>query len=87
VKALVLGHTDLSALLTGPKALELLAQRDIAFAALANMARAEEKIETAQQSFFGALNGHGKTIVRIARPSQGLMETYVEHLIEEVGAL
>lgn len=84
IKSLMLGHS----LTDCPEPIHnMRAQRDAVFSALADMARAEETIETAQQSFFGALHGHGKTIVRIARPSHSLMETYVEHLIEQVGML
>jgi hypothetical protein len=90
VKALVLGHTDLSALLTGPKALELLAQRNAVFAALAGMARAEEAAYTAQAHLAEHL---GATVERFhartseMRPSAAWSCLYVESLIEQVGIL
>jgi hypothetical protein len=87
VKALVLGHDTLHIARCGPNMIDLTDQRDNVFAALADMDRAEEKIEAAKHSFFGALHRHGKTIVRTARPSHGMLETYVERLIEQVGVL
>jgi hypothetical protein len=87
VKALVMGHDTLHIARCGPNMIDLTDQRDNVFAALADMDRAEEKIEAAKHSFFGALHRHGKTIVRTARPSHGMLETYVERLIEQVGVL
>jgi hypothetical protein len=91
-KALALGHTDLSALLTGPRAVEFLAQRDAVFAALADMARLEDALLTAQYEV-DKLQEHGELPEpdhrswANFRPSTARLAAYVEHLIEQVGAL
>lgn len=84
VKVLVLGHTDLSALLTGPKALELLAQRDAVFAALADMARHEGALADALGDFETALRGEPTAIGGMRRFSHDALARYVERLIEQV---
>lgn len=97
VKALVLGHTDLSALLTGPKAVQLLTQRDAVFAALADQTRLEqaafEAYERAMKAlgepaFYPAFSPDSFIRAEAARrASAGLLERYVDRLIEQVGVL
>jgi len=87
VKALVLGQRWTSQLGSLERVATMFDRRDAAYGALADMTRHEDGIESAQHAFFSALNGHGKTVVRIARPSHSLLEAYVERLIEQVGTI
>lgn len=94
VKALVLGmpHHSFIDLMTGPMALDLLAERDAVFAALAKMARAEEAAAASQRAVidsFPAVRLRSPTHLEPLheRPSADLLESYVEHLIEQVGNL
>lgn len=84
VKALVLGHTDLSALLTGPKAAELFAQRDRVFAALTKAHRAEDALIDALGDYEEAMRGEPCGIYGLKRESHGALERYVNHLVEQV---
>lgn len=85
-KALVLGHDDLSALLTGPMAVDLLTQRDAVFAALV-------RIERGHLETMGGVNDINTIMRRPAfglAPSAvavGMLEDYVERLIERVGVI
>lgn len=84
VKALALGENwDRSK----PGIAALFEQRDAVFAALADMARAEESALQAQQRFYEACPIVLRTERRGERPSVGRLAAYVEHLIEQVGAL
>jgi hypothetical protein len=93
VKALVLGHTDLSSLLTGPTAAAVLSQRDTVFSALADMARLEDSLFAAQVRLdkaakvpgFSDLAGVSSDTAE--RPSAEFFAAYVTHLIEQVGVL
>jgi len=92
VKALVLGRR------VGPTPLRpehvgFIAQRDTVYAALADMARAEDQADLAQQRVDvilpkGFLRGcfHEADYAR-PRSSQRALVAYVEHLIEQVGVL
>jgi hypothetical protein len=86
IKALVTGHTDLSALLTGPRALELLAQRDAVFSALVRMERGNTEVLGGIEDFDKALTRRKRTspIESISGP---MLTYYVQHLIEQVGAI
>lgn len=92
VKALVLRHSDLSSMLTGPKAVELLSQRDAVFAALCAMARAEEAARSATERLWYALPDSAGWVSRHpARdeqtPSALLLAAYTSHLISQIGVL
>lgn len=90
VRALVLGHSDLSALLTGPRAVELLAQRDAVYAALAAQALLEVEMLAAQQATVAAIASPRLTAVETRpedRPSAQALAVYFERLIEQAGAL
>jgi hypothetical protein len=84
VKALVLGHTDLSQWLTGPKVLELLTQRDSVYAALAELARTEDAGDAAAERASRAM---GSTAAQSTWPRRSIprLAEYVERLIEQVG--
>jgi hypothetical protein len=85
VKALVLGHSELSALLTGPTACAMLAQRDAVFAALCEMVRAEEAHAAAWSD---ALKAMGVTYgMDPERKSAWVLSDYMKHLVDQVGAL
>jgi hypothetical protein len=85
VKALLLGHCDLSTLLTGPKAVELLAKRDAVFAALADMARAESTIiQRLADVDVVYTNRSRKPFGSVAANE---LAAYVSHLITTVGNL
>jgi hypothetical protein len=89
-KALVLGHTDLSQWLTGPKVLELLTQRDTVYAALADMARAEQVAYEAQNAVSMVCGRGVSAYHRTAaheRPSAHWLAAYVERLLEQVEVL
>jgi hypothetical protein len=86
----VTGHTDLSALLTGPRALELLAQRDAVFSVLCEMAHTEVATLEAQERMVNLLDPKRVTFrptEEVARPSAQSLILYVERLIEQVGDL
>jgi hypothetical protein len=87
VKSLVLGRSDLSALLTGPKAVALLAQRDAVFAALARAHRADDALIAALGDYEEAMRGEPVGIHGLKRESHGALGRYVERVIEQVGAL
>jgi len=92
VKALVLGHTDLSSLITGMKTAELISQRDAVFAALCEMARSEEAACRAQQAVDEAFPSarfadSDDSDHRRARPSVNRLLRFVTYVIEQVGAL
>lgn len=87
VKALVLGHSDLSALITGPMAADLLTQRYAVFSAICEMVRAEEALAK-------SVAIAGKTIASPAFPppvvvryAESALAAYVERLIEQVGGM
>jgi hypothetical protein len=85
VKALVLGHADLSALLTGPMAADLLAQRDTVYAALADMVRAESTIIQRCADIDKAYTNRKRPAFRGVAADE--LAAFVEHLIEQVGRL
>jgi hypothetical protein len=88
VKALVLGHTDLSALLTGPKAAELLTQRDAVYAALADVVRHEEGLFQSGNDAMKAIDGSSYARPKpIDRECAATLERYMKRLIEQVGVL
>lgn len=92
VKAVVLGHQDISSLLTGPMAAALLAQRDAEFSALADMVRHERGALEAQRRAEKAFPYHrfhrvGAGSHEGPRPSTARLAAYVEYVIEEVGKL
>jgi hypothetical protein len=92
VKALVVGEDPPAAVCGFKMANELRAQRDAVFAALADMARAEEAAFRAQDSVAAHLcgcvyRGAIHTSRREDRPSADLLAAYVEHIVEQVGVL
>ncbi len=88
VKALVLGHSDLSAFITGPTALELLAQRDALYASLTDMARHESGVWAGLQRAFDAFPEGRKLRASnresLEAPSAIVLAGYVQRLIEQV---
>lgn len=88
LEALVLGHTDLSALLTGPKALEMLVQRDAVYAALAKARRMEDGLYDALGDLpTGIASVAGRPVgARFTFAEQGLA-AYVSRLVEQVGVM
>lgn len=94
VKALVLGvHPDFErGNYTGPT-LPMFRQRDEVYAALADMARAEEAAQQAQVRAMTAFpwakmkRDWDGDHIRNRRPSEDMLERYVEHLVEQVGIL
>lgn len=91
IKALVLGSNSLHGPITDLPGFKLLAQRDAVFAALADMARAEQDACNAQQRVDEAFPfdryRRNDPDHRSERPSIGRLAAYVEHLIRSVGGL
>lgn len=94
VKALVLGYTawdyTMSSALAVPLATitAMLAQRDAVYAALADMARAEDAQVAARAALRKALDmSPGRALAPDLRESAIEMGSYVEHLVEQVGVL
>lgn len=92
VKALVLGHTDLSALLVGPMAVDLLTQRDAVFAGIAGMVRnEEERIGLKQKMLVACPEIFPKSGLSVPTPAQresaAYLAAYVERLMEKLGAM
>jgi len=88
VKALVLGHGD--AQWKTEATVRLVEQRDAVYAALADMARAEEAALAAQRliaTHFLQTRERVHMSNPEERPSAGYLQAFVERLIEQVGAL
>lgn len=88
LKALVLGESSSNVQrLLRARELDLFDQRDTVFAALADLARAEEDALQAQQRFYEACSIVLPTERRDERPSTGRLAAFVDYLVEQVGAL
>lgn len=100
VKALVLGYTAWDYIMSSALAVPLatinamLAQRDAVFAALADMARAEDALSGAQMRAYDAIDSSGhiadsehRRTQSKPRASAEAIAAYVEALIEQVGTL
>ena len=92
VKALVLGRPQVQPdgkWLDAPT--DLFTQRDAVYAALADMARAEDAAIQAQRTASGLIQAFDPERTHRGdpglRPSAGFLDRYVERLIEQVGAL
>jgi hypothetical protein len=92
VKALVLGESYGNQPATMRVRIEVFEQRDAVYVALADMAQHEDGAAEAQNRAAAAFNmktfppNYHRSDASL-RPSAGMLERYVEHLIEQVGAL
>lgn len=88
VKALMLGQESAPMVFGYRQMADLLTQRDTVFAALANMARAEEALYGRQNDAMRAIDGSSLMVPEPDnRPSAHTVARYVKRLISQVGAL
>jgi hypothetical protein len=70
-----------------PGVAAVLAQRDAVFAALADMARAEEALAVSVKRGADAIRSHAFPPPVVVRYAESALAAYVEHLVEQVGQL